>query len=438
MKFSQYNIVLNVEESLLVLNLKNSTYIKISKEPELSEFKSLLKTKKLDKNQKMVQLLYQNGYIVDKNLDEYTEVKNNLHQLIKNSESNLSVTLYVTEQCNFRCIYCPEEHKSKRMTDEIWEAFYKYIEKELGKGQLKNLYFSFFGGEPLLESKRIIKFLEKIDNLVQKYEGVKYYGDIITNGYLLTPKIYQRLTKLNVIQYKITVDGDRDSHNKMRPRVDGNGTWDTIIKNLKDIAKSNDNVQVIVRTNHNYINEPKLEEFYAWIKNELQNPKFIFSLNPVGKLAEKTDDTLAAKMDSNEVKELRNKIEHLNKERSITSKYNPLRLGASICPAQNKNHFILASDGRIAKCEDIYVGTDDDYVGYMKLNGEIQYTKNLTRWYNDCEHNGCKKCAYYPICGARSCPLKKIQSRFKRYDCIAMKQGFKEHVLDLIKNGLLI
>ena len=62
----------------------------------------------------------------------------------------------------------------------------------------------------------------------------------------------------------------------------------------------------------------------------------------------------------------------------------------------------------------------------------------MTRWYNDCEHNGCKKCAYYPICGARSCPLKKIQSRFKRNDCISMKQGFKEHVLDFVKAGLLI
>lgn len=438
MKLSQYNVVLELEEGLLLVNLKNSSYVKITKEPELSSFKELLESKKLDKNDNMVQLLYQNGYIVDKNLDEYSEVNSKISQIVNELEESLNVTLYVTNQCNFRCIYCPEKHCSTRMSNEIWEAVYKYTEREVKAGKLKKLFFSFFGGEPLLETKRIISFLERIDALVKQYPDVEYFGDITTNGYMLTPKVYDRLTQLNVIQYQITVDGDRDSHNQMRPRVDGQGTWDKIVENLKYISQFDDKVQVIVRTNHNHINEPKLEEFYEWIKGVLSNKKFVFSLNPVGKLDEKTDDSLAADLESQEVQELRVEMEQKNKGRSIANKYNPLQIGASICPAQSKNMFIVASDGRIAKCNDIYIGSDEDYVGYLNKEGEIKYYKNLSRWYNDCEHSGCRKCPYYPICGARSCPAKKMESLFKRNDCIAMKKGFNAHVLNLIKEGLLL
>ena len=53
--------------------------------------------------------------------------------------------------------------------------------------------------------------------------------NIITNGLLLTPEMVDRLTPCGLNGVKITLDGDRDTHNRMRPLRGGQGTFDRII-----------------------------------------------------------------------------------------------------------------------------------------------------------------------------------------------------------------
>ena len=44
------------------------------------------------------------------------------------------------------------------------------------------------------------------------------YINIITNGLLLTPEVVDRLMPFGLNGVKITLDGDRDTHNRMRPQ----------------------------------------------------------------------------------------------------------------------------------------------------------------------------------------------------------------------------
>ena len=59
---------------------------------------------------------------------------------------------------------------------------------------------------------------------------------IITNGLLLTPEVVDRLLPLGLNGVKITLDGDRDTHNRMRPLRGGQGTFDRIIENIRRVA----------------------------------------------------------------------------------------------------------------------------------------------------------------------------------------------------------
>ena len=59
---------------------------------------------------------------------------------------------------------------------------------------------------------------------------------IITNGLLLTPEIVDRLLPFGLRGVKITLDGDRDTHNRMRPLRGGQGTFDRIIENIRRVA----------------------------------------------------------------------------------------------------------------------------------------------------------------------------------------------------------
>ena len=60
--------------------------------------------------------------------------------------------------------------------------------------------------------------------------------NVITNGLLLTPEVVDRLLPFGLNGVKITLDGDRDTHNRMRPLRGGQGTFDKIIANVRQVA----------------------------------------------------------------------------------------------------------------------------------------------------------------------------------------------------------
>jgi uncharacterized protein len=66
--------------------------------------------------------------------------------------------------------------------------------------------------------------------------GVRMMINIITNGLLLTPEIVDRLKPFGLNGVKVTLDGDREMHDHMRPLRGGQGTFDKIIHNLTQIA----------------------------------------------------------------------------------------------------------------------------------------------------------------------------------------------------------
>ena len=60
--------------------------------------------------------------------------------------------------------------------------------------------------------------------------------NVITNGLLLTEEVVDRLIPCGLNGIKVTLDGDHDTHNRMRPLRGGQGTFDRIIENVKRVA----------------------------------------------------------------------------------------------------------------------------------------------------------------------------------------------------------
>jgi uncharacterized protein len=66
--------------------------------------------------------------------------------------------------------------------------------------------------------------------------GIRQVISIITNGLLLSEEVVDRLVPLGLTGVKITLDGDRDTHNRMRPLRGGQGTFDRIIDNIRRVS----------------------------------------------------------------------------------------------------------------------------------------------------------------------------------------------------------
>ena len=146
------------------------------------------------------------------------------------------------------------------------------IERLLEIKSYKHIHISFFGGEPLLEYKLMMIFLENIKEISNKY-NMSYSASVTTNGYLLTKKRVESLCKYNCNYYQITIDGMDYTHNKTRMKKDGGKTWDIIMQNIYNCLELDLNFKILLRTNYNYEVIDSIIEFYEYIHNKFDDER---------------------------------------------------------------------------------------------------------------------------------------------------------------------
>jgi uncharacterized protein len=110
-----------------------------------------------------------------------------------------------------------------------------WLERELDRVRPERFVLTFFGGEPLLNLPVMYQLAERMWAATQA-RGVPMFASIITNGLLLTPDVVDRMMPFGLNGIKITLDGDRDTHNRMRPLRGGQGTFDRIVENIRQVA----------------------------------------------------------------------------------------------------------------------------------------------------------------------------------------------------------
>lgn len=149
--------------------------------------------------------------------------------------------LILTTKCNSKCIYCYEKSMNdfgddkknnikldlsapERSEVDI-QSLKKFIEKD------EDAVIIFYGGEPLLEIKKMMKIIDNID--------VPYRMQ--TNGKLLDKVPIYYLKKIEKIL--VSIDGTRDRTDKNR----GNGTYNLIMKNISTIRDKGYCGEIIAR-----------------------------------------------------------------------------------------------------------------------------------------------------------------------------------------------
>jgi uncharacterized protein len=160
---------------------------------------------------------------------------------VRESTDQLRVTILTTLQCNFACDYCIQgDHgdynkNAAKMSLDTAARVAQWAEGRLDTLRPESFVLTFFGGEPLLNQPVMYYLAERMWSACQA-RGVRMLINVITNGLLLTAEMVERLNAYGLNGIKITLDGDRDTHNKMRPLRGGQGTFDKIIQNVREVA----------------------------------------------------------------------------------------------------------------------------------------------------------------------------------------------------------
>lgn len=198
--------------------------------------------------------------------------KNKVQQLI----------LQVTQQCNLRCSYCTYSgnyynrgHSDKKMTFDVAKKVIDFYFDH--SSEKDSITIAFYGGEPLLEFPLIKKCVEYSE---AKTKDKEIYFYITTNGTLLTEQIISYLCEHN-FNITISLDGDKEEHNKNRRFLEGTGSFDLIMNNLQKI-KDYDEI-FFNKVRYNAVVSPKSDwnkVFKFFSESSLIDPHNV-KLNPV-------------------------------------------------------------------------------------------------------------------------------------------------------------
>jgi uncharacterized protein len=193
-----------------------------------------------DETRAAVESLVANGFLVPSREYDRQALTDYL-TTVKADSSELNVTILTTLQCNFACDYCFQgDHGdynkfAEKMTLETAGRVAEWIERDMDRVRPERLAVTFFGGEPLLNLPVMYFLAERLWQAATG-RGVELVITIITNGLLLTEEVVDRLQPFGLKGVKITLDGDRDTHNRMRPLRGGQGTFDRIVDNIRRVA----------------------------------------------------------------------------------------------------------------------------------------------------------------------------------------------------------
>ncbi len=193
-----------------------------------------------DEERGALALLEENGFLVDSRQTDWRSLEGYFAE-IRNDASQLHVTVLTTLQCNFACDYCFQgDHgdynlHAEKMSLETAGRVIQWIERELDRVRPRSFRLTFFGGEPLLNLPVVYELAERAWQATSQ-RGIRQTMNVITNGLLMTREVVDRLVPFGLTDVKVTLDGDKDVHNRMRPLRGGQGTFDRIIENMRAVA----------------------------------------------------------------------------------------------------------------------------------------------------------------------------------------------------------
>ncbi len=149
--------------------------------------------------------------------------------------------LGLTEDCNLRCEYCTysghykytRNHSSETMTFETAARAVSFLKEHSGNSE--HVAISFYGGEPLLCFRQIVKIVEFAET---QFKDKPHHYQITTNGTLMQEEFIIWFSEHKNVFINITLNGDAKSHDRFRKYPGGMGSHQHIMANINQLISA--------------------------------------------------------------------------------------------------------------------------------------------------------------------------------------------------------
>ena len=356
--------------------------------------------------------LFELGFLVNDPDEEMNEALCSIDTANK-ERTVFSAVVVMNLDCNLSCTYCYEgKMKGKLyMSHDTADVLIDFTEdRYLVKG--KNVHFDFYGGEPLLSYELVRDISERLKSSAEK-RGLTYTFNIVTNGTLLTVERAKELASLGLLDARITIDGLRESHDRFRPFKSGAGSFETIIKNIKNACE---NIGIQIGGNYTQENFKELPLLLDYLLDQGITPD---------KISHVKFDPVTQTRNEVALPDFRDGAESINepwvyeaslflREEIMKRGFQTLRIMPSPCMVENEDDIVINYDGTFYKCPAL-IGWQGFEAGDLQ-RGIMNYSKShrLDIW----KKRECLECAYLPICygGCRFMKLLR-DGKIDNVDC---------------------
>lgn len=403
--------------NLLLLNTYTGDLSKISKDKS-QDVEYVLSNPDTEEFLRIKRILINKGYLVEDDVNESARAELKYFE-VAHSTKNLVLTILPTEDCNFRCEYCYEEHNIGRMAPNIIDAIKKFVERNLYKYDM--LQVNWFGGEPL-EAVDIIVDLSAFFMDICAKQKKPYLAGITTNGYCLKPESFKKLYSLHITDYQITIDGTEKTHNLARPHKDGANSYQVIKNNLINIRDNvkTKNVSITIRTNITKSVMDIIDSHIDFLDKEFgDDPRFGVIFKVAWSNNKDTDYNRSELLPSDALISVLNKC--FGKKINFFDYCAQLWPESGICYAACSNAYVFGADGKLYKCTAEFKNSINN-IGYINDNGELIIDKDKWAFWVmktpfKGEYEKCTSCFFQPACMGNYCPLKRVDERGNHVCC---------------------
>ncbi len=423
MKESNYNFLLYDSGYGYWYNALSGGYFRLS-EPVSRKLSGLLGAPDEIKevSETLFDKLVNNGFLVSNDTDEIQIIRQKHHEAVHSKHYFLIVL--PTLNCNFKCWYCIQDHVPSRMSPKTFDAIKRHIEYMIAEQKIESLHLDWFGGEPFMYFDQVIKPLSEFAIAKCEEYGIPFINGSTTNGYFIDERIADTLTDLKFTQFQITLDGDKEHHDKVKFMNGCDSAFDYVLTNIDRFLTKNPGIQMFLRINytHDTLSSNIVDDVNRHIRAGNRNrvvitPKKVWQENVDKNFTDVIVDILDRFSESG----------YRVSRRDICRTFTPCYVNTEFYNAINFNGHVV----KCTACDDLYLKQPK---GILLDNGHIQWNDDYDK---KCieptfENDRCLSCKKLPNCMGL-CPRNHMAGMTGcKYNSI--DEDFEKSLLDFLIN----
>ncbi|PJI54271.1 hypothetical protein CTI14_17420, partial [Methylobacterium radiotolerans] len=346
----------------------------------------------------LLQALLGGGHVLGETADELAAVRAS-YEAARGAKGGLTLTIAPTMACNFACGYCFQglNKPTKKMTPDVQNAIIDFVKAQR---DLQSLSIVWYGGEPLMGRDSIYRLSDLLIAYCDKNK-IAYSAGIVSNAWFLTAEVAAQLHTRRVKWVQVTIDGDRDSHDAMRPLTSGGRTFDRILENIEHtLDETALSIQVRVNVGHRNVDraDAMLDAFAARRLAERGNFNVYFA--PIEASTPESGSAFEERLSRAEFNRKVLALEGRARELGFAGIQTPSSGFAGLCVAASRNGYVVAGNGDVHKCWET-AHDPSKRTGSIFEPDALNDSVNASLWaqWTPFDNDTCASCKILPMCG---------------------------------------